>query len=1376
MKSGSTLMIVIASDIQNIEAVDEAIFTLKGNERLTKRFPSSSVGFSNGLFSIALTQEETLQLATENGHMIDIEAQVNFTDKSVAKTETANVFISGTLATELVDGNYPSAYTAAEIKMRFLDGVIVAQVDNEKVDEAVERADKAAEDATNAARETISATNAAKDATAKAKSATDNAKNATDNAKNATMIVEREIENARLAIDAVKAATEEAEEVIAETEKAIDNVEDAIIDAALATDRANNATISANNAASGANKAKTDAENAAAGAEKLDISGVYNSQGELVVTITRRNGKYTYVVKNGVDGQDYVITEADYEEIGRVVEESYIPHLNNTDRSVDALYELNVNQTYTKDRKVEHGASDIPTDAKFMSLMSVDGMAEQETTNGYQMLNVENKSITSYGITVDVEDGEFSVNGTANSLAIIQFPLIADIPSGTYTMYGFNSKSGDVSIRLLNSNGSAISGTDMPLNSANKKLTFTTAETARYIAIRVPSGSTVTNIVAKPMLSSRSDLTEWEKYTNGASPNPSYPQPIVGIERMDFSYVGKNLMDFYGSFTAISAKRLVGGDTVYGVPCKANKTYTASFDVTALPTSDYRIAFAVSKEASMQNGTRVIGAVSDAVVSVKTLGRASVSITPTADGYLYIRCIPTGFTLNNIQIAEGTDTDYEPYSGNAFSITPPRPLYSIGEYKDVCDVENGVWKWNFVTETYSASDSWSKEVINNHSNFYTAKKSIPSGTKANALCTHGLFHTTLREVGEVTVTVGSFNIIAFADASKSVSDFLAIIDNKPITVVAKNENTITEPISTEDLATLRTLSHLATDKILTVTDQNGRDCSYILEYIFGIDLAQKVDDNADKIESVDDKLTERIDSTDKKLDILWKLSQGQVYDFEQKTESGMSVAPSGAKYMSLEEVYGKADQETTNGYQLLSLKERHFTVSGIEIDIDNEGKLVAGGTPINATLVFIIGSYNGTTPIMEIPAGQYYFTRTARLQLYDTVLESRRAATGAITIGENEIVSGVYLLNPTDNNGTWQKDVSYPKTAYNLMLEKGTVEHTYEPYTGGLPMPNPSFPSDIHGVERLDFKVVGRNLLDHKNANVPSSGVTTFTDDSVVCKNNQGFAISGISFNLRSIENRKYTFTNLSSAACYVMLAGGDYSHLVAVGGKFTFDKTDVLTLQMGNIASGVTQTFKGMLEVGNGTSDEFTPYEEPTNIYSITPPRTMYAIGDVKDTLDVERGVWEWFFNDKQAKEIPNWQMGGSSRAYTRDTSVFRQGENDIPNVMCNVYSKTSRYSITSGDNKITTYPTSDSAGFMVRDKAHTNSLEEWNAFINSNDVLIVYQLAEPTTTPISEEDLTFLRSLSTLDASKHIIITDQRGEDVSYLLEYIIKLSEVN
>lgn len=96
MKAGATERIVVHIDFT--KEVDEVIFTLKGNETLTKSFSNDN----DGTFLIDLSQEETEKLEG----MFQIEAQINFEDGSVKKTNIESKYINSTLATEEVIGSH----------------------------------------------------------------------------------------------------------------------------------------------------------------------------------------------------------------------------------------------------------------------------------------------------------------------------------------------------------------------------------------------------------------------------------------------------------------------------------------------------------------------------------------------------------------------------------------------------------------------------------------------------------------------------------------------------------------------------------------------------------------------------------------------------------------------------------------------------------------------------------------------------------------------------------------------------------------------------------------------------------------------------------------------------------------------------------------------------------------------------------------------------------------------------------------------------------------------------------------------------------------------------------------------------------------------
>lgn len=139
MKSGETSILIVGCAIDDISLVDRVIFTIKGAEIVTKSYPGQ-VTYSEGNFAIPLTQEDTIALSDDKSQYCNIEGQINFKDKSVVKTKTEGFTIKGSLATELVEGNTPSAEPLNIITLKIENSVVIAKVDVDDIDSLIDSA------------------------------------------------------------------------------------------------------------------------------------------------------------------------------------------------------------------------------------------------------------------------------------------------------------------------------------------------------------------------------------------------------------------------------------------------------------------------------------------------------------------------------------------------------------------------------------------------------------------------------------------------------------------------------------------------------------------------------------------------------------------------------------------------------------------------------------------------------------------------------------------------------------------------------------------------------------------------------------------------------------------------------------------------------------------------------------------------------------------------------------------------------------------------------------------------------------------------------------------------------------------------------------
>ena len=183
-------------------------------------------------------------------------------------------------------------------------------------------------------------------------------------------------------------------------------------------------------------------------------------------------------------------------------------------------------------------------------------------------------------------------------------------------------------------------------------------------------------------------------------------------------------------------------------------------------------------------------------------------------------------------------------------------------------------------------------------------------------------------------------------------------------------------------------------------------------------------------------------------------------------------------------VYGKSEQKSTMGKNLLKLSEANAqgNTHGLSATMNADGSISVTGTSTsnwsniikinnechtdNATYTFsvdknsgiIIGLKLGRT---ELDDANYQTHRIMQNQLSCTF------ETGA----SNEYCS-LFLEGLTVGK-------SYNFTIYP-MLELGTEATAYEPYTGGQPSPSPDYPQEIKSVVNPIVKVCGKNLFDSK--------------------------------------------------------------------------------------------------------------------------------------------------------------------------------------------------------------------------------------------------------------------------------------------------------
>ena len=155
------------------------------------------------------------------------------------------------------------------------------------------------------------------------------------------------------------------------------------------------------------------------------------------------------------------------------------------------------------------------------------GQSSQETTTGKNLWGGFDRSTTGVVTFTNYKNGTMKVNGTNDTSGTL-FSMtsagatnyLITLEAGTYTISGGST---NVGISVVNSTGGTLAScNDTPA-------TFTTNGVSIFVRASVNVGVSVNNETLYVQLEKNSSATAWEPYTNGASPNPSYPQTINSV-------------------------------------------------------------------------------------------------------------------------------------------------------------------------------------------------------------------------------------------------------------------------------------------------------------------------------------------------------------------------------------------------------------------------------------------------------------------------------------------------------------------------------------------------------------------------------------------------------------------------------------------------------------------------------------------------------------------------------------------------------------------------------------------------------------------------------------------------------------------------------
>lgn len=199
------------------------------------------------------------------------------------------------------------------------------------------------------------------------------------------------------------------------------------------------------------------------------------------------------------------------------------------------------------------------------------------------------------------------------------------------------------------------------------------------------------------------------------------------------------------------------------------------------------------------------------------------------------------------------------------------------------------------------------------------------------------------------------------------------------------------------------------------------------------------------------KTTEDLGPLKKEIGLIKEDLSNKITKFYASNQGETHLADSDNGKIQNMMLYGKSEQFTTIGKNLLKIKDGTQTLRGVTVTAKDGVVALKGTATESGWAALTVDSFvlNGTYILSS------NITANIRVLVanksFKTVLEQGKSATL-----ENAEASRVCF--------TITEGKTYDISNILIQIEKGSVATSYEPYTGGIPSPNPSYPQEIKSV------------------------------------------------------------------------------------------------------------------------------------------------------------------------------------------------------------------------------------------------------------------------------------------------------------------------
>lgn len=453
--------------------------------------------------------------------------------------------------------------------------------------------------------------------------------------------------------------------------------------------------------------------------------------------------------------------------------------------------------------------------------------------------------------------------------------------------------------------------------------------------------------------------------------------------------------------------------------------------------------------------------------------------------------------------------------------------------------------------------------------------------------------------------------------------------------------------------------------------------------------------------------------------------------------------------LKINSILGNTQQDSTTGKQLF------------DINTVTEGILNAS----NGTIVSI--SSWRTSDFMKVESETEYCvsqTTTAYFQYNIGFYDADKTFISAESFGQGDTL---YKTVTTPANAEYMR-ISYSVTVGGIAVDRGNIVVNmgnkpvdWEPYTGGIPSPNPLYPQSINSAVVSEVKVSGKNQLDISKGTSANSNLVYCENDSVVIK-----ASTYVNFsNSITISHDGYvTFSTHAKPTANniglkitkngTTILEQQYTTEQDIVKSFEVVSGDVLEILFRSSSAGSGIFTECMLEKGT-TATAYEPYQE--NSITLSEPIELKEWDTISEgklsngSSDVFINSLDRIVNVTELSTVVRF-VYSVEQLGTSDNNLFcdkLQCKIDYAGDYEHCYRAGSGTQILFYINK-ERFATLDNAGYLE--------------YLSTNPFSMLYELSEPVVTELPSEDVIALNSLKTYAGVSYVSIISNIQPDFEF------------